>query len=322
MISKAKPAFGFSLIQCQVQLRRSESSIALIDVKKRFFAFHCGYIVLSMHLISGTGGSIWPHMRVFYRQLYVKALLSYTSTHTKQADTATATFIKETLRVNHDTLGKVRSLENRFLPMKAILENFVDVLDELKDLSGSLPADPTFSSSDLKVAKPRLENCRKQCLAYSRTAEFLQHRSDNTATFVADILDFKNQDVAQDQNVKMLTLTRSAVFITILTLIYLPWTFVSVNELGSKGSSADFAQGLFGMNFFVFDSTNNRIDVTPQIWIYFISSAGLTLVTLALYYGVTGRFSDGDVPLAQRVPRMALQRRYKVLKEKIASTMV
>jgi hypothetical protein len=112
--------------------------------------------------------------------------------------------------------------------MKAILAKFVDVLDELKDLSESLAADKVISGADVKSANRRLENSRKQCLAYSRSADFLAHRSDNTARLLADTLDFKNQWVAQEQNLKMLILTRSAVFITVLTLIYLPWTFVSV----------------------------------------------------------------------------------------------
>jgi hypothetical protein len=112
--------------------------------------------------------------------------------------------------------------------MKAILENFVDVLDELKDLSEHFSAHEVLSEAGARTTKRRLENCRKQSLAYSRSAEFLAHRSDNTARLLADTLDFKNQWVAQEQNLKMLILTRSAVFITVLTLIYLPWTFVSV----------------------------------------------------------------------------------------------
>jgi len=231
--------------------------------------------------------------------------LAICSRLTSQADTTTATFITEDVRVNHDTLGKVRSLESRFLPMKAILENFVDVLDELKDLSESLAADKTLSASDAKAAKRRLENCRKQCLAYSRSAEFLAHRSDNAARLLADTLDFRNQFVAQEQNLKILILTRSAVFITVLTLIYLPWTFVS---------------GLFGMNFFVFDTTTHRIAVTPQIWIYVVSSASLTLITLALYYGVANRFTGRD--LVPKIPRMTLRRRYTALTEKMLSTNV
>jgi hypothetical protein len=114
--------------------------------------------------------------------------------------------------------------------MKAILETFIDVLDELKSLSEILAADNTISELELKIEKRRLENYRKQCLAYSRTAQFLQKRSDNTATLLADTLAFKNQGVAAEQNNQTLTLTRSTVFITVLGLIYLPWTFVSVSQ--------------------------------------------------------------------------------------------
>ena len=57
---------------------------------------------------------------------------------------------------------------------------------------------------------------------------FLQQRSNNTATLLADTLQYRNQAVAQDQNGSMIILTRSAVFITIITLIYLPWTLITV----------------------------------------------------------------------------------------------
>jgi len=76
------------------------------------------------------------------------------------------------------------------------------------------------------------------------------------------------------------------------------------------------------MNFFVFDTTTNRIRATPQIWIYFATSVGLTLVTLALYYGVAGRFRESDDPSVERAPRMTLRRRYTLLAEKMASTNV
>jgi hypothetical protein len=81
-------------------------------------------------------------------------------------------------------------------------------------------------------------------------------------------------------------------------------------------------KGLFGMNFFVFNSTTNRIHATPQIWIYFATSVGLTLVTLALYYSVAGRFRDGDGPATEREPRMTLRRRCTLLAEKMAATNV
>jgi hypothetical protein len=76
------------------------------------------------------------------------------------------------------------------------------------------------------------------------------------------------------------------------------------------------------MNFFVFNSTTNRIHVTPQVWIYFATSAGLTLITLLLYYGVAGRFRESEDPSVERAPRMTLRRRCTLLAEKMASTNV
>jgi hypothetical protein len=136
--------------------------------------------------------------------------------------------MSETLRVNHETLVKIRSLESRFLPITGILENFKDVLDELESISTCLAASQAMSETTLKSELRRFENQRKQCLANSRNAQFLQCQSHNTAVLLADTLAFKNQGTSQEQNRQMLTLTRSTVFLTILTLIYLPWTFVSV----------------------------------------------------------------------------------------------
>lgn len=75
------------------------------------------------------------------------------------------------------------------------------------------------------------------------------------------------------------------------------------------------------MNFFVFDTTTNRIAATPQIWIYFVSSASLTLITLVLYYGVARRFTGRDSSV-RIIPRMTLRRRYTTLTEKMLSTNV
>jgi len=70
------------------------------------------------------------------------------------------------------------------------------------------------------------------------------------------------------------------------------------------------------MNFFVFDTKTKRIEASPEIWVYFLTSAGLTAVTLALYYAIAGRVKRPDsVPVA-RIPGMTLKRGYTGLSEK------
>lgn len=130
--------------------------------------------------------------------------------------------------MNHDTLGKVRSLENRFIPIRAILVSFEEVVDGLKSLGGVLSSRRCVERQEQRRFAMRLENTERYARTFTRTSLFLQQRSNNTATLLADTLAFRNQGVAQEQNSSMVLLTRSAVFITVITLIYLPWTLVSV----------------------------------------------------------------------------------------------
>jgi hypothetical protein len=136
--------------------------------------------------------------------------------------------INKPLRVSHDTLGIVRFLESRFLPLRPILTSFEELSDGLQDLGR------VFVAKGFAVAESQLQvdsqfaNAKRYARSFVRTAMFLQDRSNNTATLLADTLAFRNQGVAQEQNGSMVVLTRSAVFITVITLVYLPWTLVTV----------------------------------------------------------------------------------------------
>lgn len=137
--------------------------------------------------------------------------------------------ISKPLRVSHDTLGKVRFLESRFLPLRPILMSFEEVAEGLKDLGTVLVAKGCAVAERQLQVDSQLANAKRYAQTFVRTALFLQGRSNNTATLLADTLAFRNQGVAQEQNGSMVVLTRSAVFITVITLVYLPWTLVTVS---------------------------------------------------------------------------------------------
>ena len=139
--------------------------------------------------------------------------------------------------MTHDTLGRVRFLESRFLPLQPVLGSFEEVLRGLEGVNKSLHSAGVVDSESLRSAKSSSDNVARYCRAYARTAMFLQQRSNNTATLLADTLQYRNQAVAQDQNGSMIILTRSAVFITIITLVYLPWTLITVRCSMSCGYS-------------------------------------------------------------------------------------
>lgn len=142
------------------------------------------------------------------------------------ANSTFATFIDEPLRLGYDNLSTLISLENRFLQISAILAPATDSLDEICTLLSSM-SQITANHHGTQ----QLKNHRRQCIAYSRTATHLQQRVQITAQLLSDTLLFRDQIVAKEQNGNMLQLNKSAVFITTLTLLYLPASFMAVGSL-------------------------------------------------------------------------------------------
>ncbi|RGP76505.1 zinc transport [Fusarium sporotrichioides] len=97
---------------------------------------------------------------------------------------------------------------------------------------------------------------------------------------LANTLSFREQSLAKAQNTTMLRLNKSAVFITTLTLLYLPPSFVAT---------------FFGMNFFDLDEGAHQIVATPMIWIYVLCSAALTVGTFVFYHILLDRTIFGRV---------------------------
>ena len=218
---------------------------------------------------------LWLHyvIQASYFPRWREYLAAYEKRLLPLADTTAAAFIAEPLRVNHETLSKLRSLESRFMLAPAILQSFSDALSELGSFSEKLLAHNCMQANEVRLFATSIDNYRKHASTFIRTAKFLQQRSNSTATLVSDTVAFKNQGVAQEQNGNMLLLTRSAVFLTVVTIFYLPWTFMT---------------SLFGMNFFMMDQNTYRFVTSPKLWIYFVSAVLLTVCTMLLYYVMAG----------------------------------
>jgi len=189
-----------------------------------------------------------------------------------------STFIEEPLRVHYDHLNDVVSAENRFIKALAILASSADLLDQLLDLlSDETRSDGATWPVKLAGTRAFFQNCRGQCSAFVRTASYLQQRTQTTGKLLAETLSLRAQVVAGDQSTNMLRLNKSAVFITTLTLVYLP---------------ASFLAGFFGTNFFALDTESYRLVGSSMIWIYVAASVVLTTVTFIFYYWLLQR-DDG-----------------------------
>lgn len=173
----------------------------------------------------------WVHEVLF--STYLPAWRQCIGSHEKKllpiANTTFASFIDENLRVGYDTLSTLIGLENRFTQIPTLLAHSMDILKELCTVIGDADTKTTPTAKELLKAK--LNNHQRQCIAFSRTASYLQQRTRSVAQLLSDTLSFRDQVVAKEQNSSMIQLNKSAVFITALTLLYLPSSFVAVSVL-------------------------------------------------------------------------------------------
>lgn len=172
--------------------------------------------------------SFWLHRVLF--EVYFPAWRSYIAMLERRflplATSAIAAFIDGPLSLGYDSLSTLNSLESRFLQIPAILESATDTLDELCTLLGSA-SETAATQSGIQCFK----NQRRHCIAYSHSAAHLQRRVEVVSKLLADTLLFRDQVLAKEQNRNILRLNKSAVFITTLTLFYLPSSFMAVSLL-------------------------------------------------------------------------------------------
>lgn len=148
--------------------------------------------------------------------------------------------LEEELRVNHETLGTVRHAEARCLSLTPIFSSLQKVFQALHGGNDALAARNITQQSDTHSMKQLLNNYVNMVDAYNQQASFLKSRTACLAVSITDTLSFKDSNTAKRQSEYMLDLTLSTVddsttvrVITIVTLIYLPFTFMAVR--GTQG---------------------------------------------------------------------------------------
>ncbi|KAA8645038.1 uncharacterized protein ATNIH1004_009249 [Aspergillus tanneri] len=162
-------------------------------------------------------------------------LASYEARVLAVSNTTTTQRVQETLNVNHQTLTFIRSVEARCLPLRAIFCSFDKTLQILRKANDVLRDCGRVDHAPWMAMEQLLGNYKNHLEAYSQGAAFLQNRTATTAHLITDTFSFKNSHRAHEQTEHMLDLTLSTVddsttvrVITVVTLIYLPSTFVAV----------------------------------------------------------------------------------------------
>ncbi|KKK13986.1 hypothetical protein ARAM_000212, partial [Aspergillus rambellii] len=178
--------------------------------------------------------------------------------------------IVEQLRVNHESLTAIRGTENRCLVMQPIFRSLDKILEVLHQANGALSDCNATEQSEVQAMRQLLTNYSSMVNSYAQGAWSLQARAARIAAHITDTLSFKDAYVAKRQSDLMLRDSTTVRVITVVTLIYLPSSFMAT---------------LLGMNsFFEMDSDSHRLIISPQFWIYVVCSVPLTGATLLYWW--------------------------------------
>ncbi|KAJ5650892.1 Mg2+ transporter protein CorA-like/Zinc transport protein ZntB [Penicillium longicatenatum] len=272
----------------------SQSTFILINPTPRSKAFLKAVELLQNASSEKLTNPFWLHSVLFstYLPAWRERMLELERQFLPLAKTTYAAFIDEPLSLKYNTLNVLTKLEGDFLQMPTILAGAIDVLDELSALIGSIDKSPS-AQSELQI----LKNHRRKCCTHSRTSMDLQQRVQSVARLLADTLLLRDQVVTTEQNEQIYQLNKSAVFITRLSLLYLPPSFIAT---------------MFGMNFFAMDQVNSSIVGTSMIWIFFVASVGLTALTFLIYY-LLGHRNSVALPRLTDRGQTAPQRNFQAM---------
>jgi len=147
-----------------------------------------------------------------------------------KANNAVVTFIEELTDTEHRHLTQLAFIESKLIQIPVILQATQDVLGELSSLfEEHLWILHTANRPSNHLVSCQFKQHRRNCQAYARVAQSLQERAQRITQLLVNTLSFREQLNAKSQNESMLKLNKSAVFITTLTLLYLPPSFVAVS---------------------------------------------------------------------------------------------
>ncbi|KAK1149743.1 hypothetical protein N8T08_005297 [Aspergillus melleus] len=173
-------------------------------------------------------------------------------------------------------LLKPQYLGDQLLPLSSRLRVALDIVQKLQQLNTELNSKCLTSEGSFRHATDETRYHKTKLQGYLDSISVLEKK-------LAVSQNLNYQALTVEINNKMLKLTNAAIndnatvkVVTLVTLIYLPASFVST---------------LLGMNLFDFDGGDDGggFTISRQFWIFVIAAVPLTLLTLASWYFITQR---------------------------------
>ncbi|KAH7307986.1 hypothetical protein B0I35DRAFT_442603 [Stachybotrys elegans] len=170
----------------------------------------------------------------------------------------------------YDKLSGLRFVETRLSPAVPILAAHAQVLDKLRQWNRELEAHGEIEPGLASAFVVALDNLASRVEALERNAKFLLSRIVAPIQMASDTISLKSQKTAEDMSSRMLLDSVSVRMISIVTLVYLPASFVT---------------SFFGMGFFSIDHDDKSGArwTAHSIWVYFAVAVPLSALTLAYW---------------------------------------
>ena len=154
-----------------------------------------------------------------------------------QSGIVIGTDIDDKLQFSHSTLSALRRIEGRVLLLPPIFQSLIRDIDMLGAFNDTFRSEGTCIDCNHCVTQEILQNYAAMAAAYGQNAEYLRDKMRGAAELLSDTLNLKHQQIAQSIGENTLALTNAAVkdsatirVITVVTLLYLPATFVAVSS--------------------------------------------------------------------------------------------
>ena len=144
--------------------------------------------------------------------------------------------IDDELQFSHSTLSTLRQIEGRLLLLPPLFRTLIQDIDMMRVFDDTFQSEGSYWDDDHRATQEFLQSFAAMAAAYSQNAIFLRDKIRGTAELLSDTLNLKNQMFAQRMSANTLELTDAAAAdsaairtITVVTLLYLPATFVAVS---------------------------------------------------------------------------------------------
>ncbi|CAI9637754.1 unnamed protein product [Alternaria burnsii] len=173
-------------------------------------------------------------------------------------------------------ISDLHYIETRLATLPPIFDAQLELVGQLDSLNEQFFHRSQVSEETCSKMKETLGNLRRRLEAYNANVAFVLGKIRSTTQLVSDTIDLKSQHTTEKVSDQMLILNKSAVedgtsmrVITVVTLVYLPSTFVAT---------------FFGMGFFASrDDAGVHWTSSPYVWLFFGLAIPLTLLTLGYW---------------------------------------